>query len=127
MPVNQQITTQEGDRRLTETKRHNLANEGLGAQRNKISASKGSQGRAQTDLEFFKEVGSIPPEKRKQAQKDFYRKYTEGVKKSSSGGVAIPPEDRKRVVKGKRVSGRVDLGGRRIIKKKKKKDKHTKK
>src|SRR3546814_19532602 len=81
MPVNQQITTQPGDRRLTETKRHNLANEGLGAQRNKISASKGSQGRAQTDLEFFKEVGSIPPETRTTAQKDFYRQYTEGEKK----------------------------------------------
>src|SRR3546814_17267272 len=34
-----------------------------------------------------------------------------------------PPEDRKSVVQGKRVSVRVDLGGRRIIKKKNKTEK----
>src|SRR3546814_12444792 len=34
--------------------------------------------------------------------------------------VGLPDQDRKSVVSGKRVSVRVDLGGRRIIKKKKK-------
>src|SRR3546814_12299195 len=37
----------------------------------------------------------------------------------SDGAVALPGTDRKSVVEGKRVSVRVDLGGRRIIKKKK--------
>src|SRR3546814_17937814 len=51
-------------------------------------------------------------------------------RKARQEGVIIeaeePIRDRKSVVKGKRVSGRVDLGGRRIIKKKKKKEKRRK-
>src|SRR3546814_12626814 len=37
----------------------------------------------------------------------------------ASGGSPAEPRDRKSVVEGKSVSARVDLGGRRIIKKKK--------
>lgn len=37
------------------------------------------QPRSQTDLEYFKEVGSIPEARRTQEQKDFYKKYTQGT------------------------------------------------
>src|SRR3546814_13583673 len=37
----------------------------------------------------------------------------------------VPQKDRKSVVEGKKVSGRVDLGGRRFFKKKKANTKHT--
>src|SRR3546814_13039767 len=41
---------------------------------------------------------------------------SEGVGAASPGRRAHRPADRKRVVEGKRVPGRVDLGGRRIMK-----------
>src|SRR3546814_20314653 len=44
---------------------------------------------------------------------------TAGVPSRRQGPDALEREDRKSVVKGKSVSVRVDLGGRRIIKKKK--------
>src|SRR3546814_13125783 len=46
---------------------------------------------------------------------------TRHAAKDSAAGVAFQQPDRKSVVEGKRVSVRVDLGGRRRIKKKKKK------
>src|SRR3546814_13806583 len=52
-----------------------------------------------------------------------YRYYTCSTKARQGAkgcpGITVPLEDRKSVVWGKRVSVRVDLGGRRIIKKKK--------
>lgn len=44
------------------------------------------QPRSQTDLEYFKEVGSIPEARRTQAQKDFYKKYTQGTGRGSGRG-----------------------------------------
>src|SRR3546814_12151871 len=48
------------------------------------------------------------------------RKLTRGRASGAGQAVRIPAgPDRQRVVEGKRVAGRVDLGGRRIIKNKK--------
>lgn len=44
------------------------------------------QPRAQTDLEYFQEVGRIPEARRTQAQKDFYKKYTQGTGRGSGRG-----------------------------------------
>lgn len=44
------------------------------------------QPRSQTDLEYFKEVGNIPEARRTQAQKDFYKKYTQGTGRGSGRG-----------------------------------------
>lgn len=46
------------------------------------------QPRAQTDLEYFKEVGKIPEGRRTQAQKDFYKKYTQGTGRGSGRGTS---------------------------------------
>src|SRR3546814_15083805 len=48
-----------------------------------------------------------------------------GARAGGEIGVRAPQQDRKSVVEGKSVSIRVDLGGRRIIKKKKTKAIHT--
>src|SRR3546814_15896104 len=58
-------------------------------------------------------------------EKHFARFYSGGqvvmfARDNAGLGIAAGAEDRKSVVQGKRVSVRVDLGGRRIIKKKKK-------
>lgn len=89
---NQQISTGQSQQRIEETGRHNRANESIGRERNQISASRpGPQGRAQTDLEYFKEVGNIPAENRTQAQQDFYKKYTQGTKGRGSGRQSSAP------------------------------------
>lgn len=45
--------------------------------------------RAQTELEYFKEIGNIPEGRRTAAQKAFYKKYTEGTR--GTGARRAPP------------------------------------
>lgn len=40
--------------------------------------------RAQTELEYYREVGAKDPAKRTQAERDFYKKYTKGTGKGSA-------------------------------------------
>lgn len=51
------------------------------------------QPRSQTEMEYFKEIGNIPETRRTQAQKDFYKKYTQGTRGSgrSSGRREVTP------------------------------------
>lgn len=51
------------------------------------------QPRSQTEMEYFKEIGNVPEAKRTQAQKDFYKKYTQGTRGSgrSSGRREVTP------------------------------------
>lgn len=49
------------------------------------------QPRAQTELEYFQQIGGKDPSQRTAAEKDFYKKYTQGTKGSRLGGITPPP------------------------------------
>lgn len=106
MTVYQQGQLPLAQERVRETGRHNRVTEGQGQQNaNSRSTSAAAsmknanrprpapQQRAQTELEYYKEVGRKPEAQRTPAERDFYKKYTQGTRGGGASRIpaAVPP------------------------------------